>query len=331
MLGFGFRSPPTYENLRCCNQQSGLNLNSDSERQITRGALYAAFAYLLWGLFPVYFKAVAHVPALEVLAHRMLWSLLFVGLLLAVMRRWSWLAQVADARVLLRFFASAIAVSANWGIYIWAVAAGHIVDASLGYFINPLVNVLIGTLFFAERMRPAQWTAVALAALGVAWLTWQAGELPWIGLSLAALFAAYGWLRKTASLGAIEGLALETALLTPLALAYLIWLAFSGSSAFVSGSIGTEALLMLAGPVTALPLLFFAAGARRIPFSMLGMIQYIAPTLQLLIGVWLYHEPFAAEKAAGYVLIWIALAVFTVEAWLRMRAESIATITPGAA
>lgn len=306
-------------------------MSSPPRDQITRGALYAGFAYLLWGLFPVYFKAVAHVPALEVLAHRMLWSLVFVVVLLALMRRWSWLSQVADPRVLLRFFASAIAVSANWGIYIWAVASGHIVDASLGYFINPLMNVVIGTMFFAERMRPGQWTAVALAALGVVWLTWQAGQLPWIGLSLAVLFAAYGWLRKTASLGAIEGLALETALLSPLAMAYLVWLAASGASVFVSGSIGTQALLLLAGPVTALPLLFFAAGARRIPFSMLGMIQYIAPTLQLLIGVWLYREPFSTAKAAGYALIWIALAVFTVEGWLRMRAESGATPTPGPA
>ena len=306
-------------------------MNSNNLSPVTRGALYAAFAYFLWGLFPIYFKSVAHVPALEVLAHRTLWSLVFVLVLLAFMRRWSWLSSLADRRVLLRFFASATCVSVNWGIYIWAVAAGHIVDSSLGYFINPLVNVLIGTLFFAERMRPGQRAAVVLASLGVAWLTWQAGQLPWIGLSLAMLFAAYGWLRKTAPLGAIEGLALETALLSPIAAVYLIWLAAHGSNAFVSGSIGTEALLLLAGPVTALPLLFFAAGARRIPFSMLGMLQYIAPTLQLLIGVWLYREPFESVKAIGYGLIWVALAVFTVEGWLRMRAESDANATPGAA
>lgn len=304
---------------------------STNRSDITRGALYAALAYFLWGLFPIYFKAVAHVSALEVLAHRVVWSLVFVVALLAFMHRWSWLPQLADVRVLMRFFASATAVSINWGLYIWSVAAGHIVDASLGYFINPLVLVVIGTMFFSEKMRPAQWTAVALAALGVAWLTWQAGELPWIGLTLAFSFAAYGWLRKTASLGAIEGLALETALLSPLAAGYLIWLATSGTSVFVSGSIGTAALLLLAGPVTALPLLFFAAGARRIPFSMLGMFQYIAPSLQLVIGVWLYREPFSIEKAAGYALIWIALAVFTVDGWLRMRAESNAVPTPGPA
>ena len=289
---------------------------------VARGATYAAFAYLLWGLFPIYFKWVGHVAPLEVLAHRMLWSLVFVALLLAWLRRGAWLQHLTDVRLLLRFFVSAATVSINWGIYIWAVPAGHIVDASLGYFINPLVNVLIGTLFMAERMRPWQWLAVALAALGVAWLTWQAGTLPWIGLVLAFSFAAYGWLRKTAPLGAVEGLAVETALLTPLAVGYLLWLAAAGQSAFVSGSWGTELLLLAAGPVTALPLLLFAAGARRIPFSMLGMLQYIAPTLQLLIGVWLYHEPFPATKAVGYALIWIALAVFTLEGWWRYRTDA---------
>lgn len=278
-----------------------------------RGALYAALAYLLWGLFPIYFKAVAHVAALEVLAHRVVWSMLFVALLLAALRRWDWLPQAADPRVLLRFTASAIAVSANWGLYIWAVAADRVVDASLGYFINPLVNVLIGTLFFAERMRTAQWVAVLTAALGVAWLTWHAGALPWIGLVLAFSFGLYGVLRKTAPLGAVEGLALETALLTPLAGAYLLWLAAQGHNAFINEPIGTELLLLLAGPVTALPLLFFAAGARRISFTALGMLQYIAPSLQLLLGVWLYREPFDTGKAIGYVFIWIALAVFTLE------------------
>lgn len=289
---------------------------------LARGASYAAAAYLLWGLFPIYFKAVGHVAPLEVLAHRMLWSLVFVALILAWLRRAAWLQHLTDRRVLFRFFASATTVSVNWGVYIWAVPAGHIVDASLGYFINPLVNVLIGTLFMAERMRPWQWVAVALATLGVAWLTWQAGTLPWIGLTLAFSFAAYGWLRKTAPLGAAEGLAVETALLTPFALGYLVWLASTGHSAFVSASWHTELLLVAAGPITALPLLLFAAGARRIPFSMLGMLQYIAPTLQLLIGVWLYHEPFPAAKATGYALIWLALAVFTAEGVWRLRVDA---------
>jgi chloramphenicol-sensitive protein RarD len=207
-------------------------------------------------------------------------------------------------------------VAANWFVYIWAVNAGRVVDASLGYFINPLVNVLIGAAFLHERLRPAQWAAAGVAAAGVGWLTWQAGAVPWIGLVLALTFGLYGLLRKTAALGAIEGLTLETVLLTPLAAAYLLWLAHAGASGFVEGDTATRLLLAAAGPVTAVPLLLFAAGARRIPFSTLGLLQYLGPSLQLLIGVWLYHEPFAA-RAPGYVLIWIALAVFSVEGLLQ--------------
>lgn len=292
---------------------------------MNRGVLYALGAYLLWGVFPVYFKAVQGVPATEVLAHRVLWSLVFVALLLAVLRNWHWVLKLREARVLRTFAASALLVSVNWLIYIWAVQAGRVVDASLGYFINPLVNVLIAALFLHERLRPAQWSAVALAAAGVGWLTWQAGAPPWIGLALAASFATYGLLRKTAPLGALEGLAIETALLTPLALAWLLWLAGTGSSVFVAGftdmaSAWQSVLLLLAGPITAVPLLLFAAGARRIPFATLGLLQYVGPTLQLLLGVFLYKEPFEPAKFAGYAAIWIALAVFSLESlWTAWR------------
>lgn len=291
---------------------------------MNRGVLYALGAYLLWGVFPIYFKAVQAVAPTEVLAHRVLWSLMFVAALLGAMRNWHWIRALAQPRVLKTFVASALLVSMNWLIYIWAVQAGRVVDASLGYFINPLVNVVIGAAFLHERLRPGQWVAVALAALGVAWLTWQAGQPPWIGLSLAFSFATYGLLRKTAPLGALEGLAVETALLTPLALAWLGWLAVHGGSAFVNGlagqagaSPGSSVLLLLAGPITAVPLLLFAAGARRIQFATLGLLQYVGPTLQLLLGVWLYGEPFERSKAFGYALIWVALAVFTVDALWR--------------
>ncbi|MFZ5541232.1 MAG: EamA family transporter RarD [Pseudomonadota bacterium] len=285
------------------------------------GIAYAVFAYVLWGVFPVYFKALQHVPATEILAHRMVWSLAFVAAALALRRRWHWLAEVlARPALVVRFAATAALVSVNWGVYIWAVNAGHVVDASLGYFINPLVNVAIGALVLHERLRAAQWVAVALAAAGVAWLTWHAGAAPWIGLTLAFSFAAYGLLRKTAPLGAAEGLALETALLAPLALAYLAWLGADGHSAFGDGPAATRWLLAAAGPVTALPLLAFAAGARRIQFSMLGLLQYIAPTLQLVLGVWLYREPFEPGKAAGFAAIWIALAIYSIEGlWQTLR------------
>jgi chloramphenicol-sensitive protein RarD len=280
---------------------------------MNRGIAYAAAAYLLWGVFPIYFKALQHVAPLEILGHRIVWSLAVCAVLLLALRRLQWLADLRrQPRVLAWFVASSVLVAANWFVYIWAVNAGRVVDASLGYFINPLVNVLIGAAFLHERLRRAQWLAVAIAAAGVAWLTWQAGAVPWIGLVLALTFGLYGLLRKTAALGAIEGLSLETLLLTPVAAAYLLWLAHGGASGFVEADATTRLLLLAAGPVTAVPLLLFAAGARRIPFSTLGLLQYLGPSLQLLIGVWLYHEPFA-ERAPGYVLIWIALAIFSVE------------------
>ncbi len=284
------------------------------------GSLYAAAACVLWGVFPLYLKTLQGVPALEILAHRMAWSLLVCALLLAALRRWHWVKNLASRpRVLAAFVVSAMLVTANWGIYIWAVNADHLIDASLGYFINPLVNVSIGALLLHERLRRAQWTAVAIAACGVTWLTWDAGQLPWIGLTLALSWGAYGLMRKTAALGAIEGLTLETALLFPFALAYLGWLAAHGQCVFVSGSASTQWLLAAAGPVTAIPLLLFAAGARRITFVQLGILQYIAPTLQLLLGVWLYREPFAPTKALGYGLIWVALVIFTLEGLWQLR------------
>jgi chloramphenicol-sensitive protein RarD len=280
---------------------------------MNRGIAYASAAYLLWGVFPIYFKTLQEVAPLEILVHRIVWSLLFCAVLLLVLRRLQWLADLRrQPHVLLWFLASSLAVAVNWFVYIWAVNAGRVVDASLGYFINPLVNVLVGAALLHERLRAPQWFAVGIAAAGVAWLTWQASAVPWIGLVLALSFGLYGLLRKTAALGAVEGLTLETLLLTPIAAAYLGALMLSGQSGFVDGGTATRLLLLAAGPVTAVPLLLFAAGARRIPFSTLGLLQYLGPSLQLLIGVWLYDEPFAA-RAPGYVLIWIALAVFSVE------------------
>jgi chloramphenicol-sensitive protein RarD len=290
--------------------------------RMNRGVLYALGAYLLWGLFPIYFKLVAAVPALEILAHRVAWSLLLVLGLLGLRRDWSWVGALARQPQQLRWFiASAALVSVNWGLYIWAVNSQRVVDASLGYFINPLVNVAIGALLLHERLRPAQWVAVAIAGAGVAWLTATAGAPPWIGLVLAFSFAGYGLLRKQAPLGAMEGFALEVTLLFPLALAYLLWLAAHGAEHFTQAPWSLQALLALSGPITAVPLLLFAAGARRLPFSTLGLLQYVAPTLQLLLGVWLFKEPFAGAKVVGYALVWLALAVFTADslwsAWQR--------------
>jgi len=278
------------------------------------GMLYAATAYALWGVFPIYFKSLQAIPSLEVLLHRMLWSLVFVLIVLALRRQWAWLRKaVRQPRLLAGFTVSALLLSGNWFIYIWAVNSGRVVDASLGYFINPLVNVLLGSLILRERMRPVQWTAVGIAAMGVAWLTWQGGQLPWVALSLAATFGLYGLLRKTARLGPLEGLALETLLLSPLAFGALALLSFSGQTHFGSAPLATQLLLAAAGPITAVPLLLFAAGARRIPLSVLGLLQYIGPTIQLGLGVWLYNEPFTGARLVGFALIWGALAVYSLE------------------
>lgn len=278
------------------------------------GMLYAAAAYAAWGLFPVYFKALQSIAPTEILMHRMLWSLLFLAMVIAWRRQWAWLGDVVRRpKVLAGFAASAVLLSSNWFIYIWAVNNDRVVDASLGYFINPLFNVLLGFLILRERLRPVQWTAVALAAAGVAWLTWQGGQLPWVALTLAVTFGLYGLLRKTAALGALEGLALETLLLFPLALAYLDVLTLQGKNGFAGAPLSLQLLLAAAGPITAIPLLLFAAGARRIPLSVLGLLQYIGPTLQLLLGVWLYHEPFGGGRMFGFALIWGALAVYSLE------------------
>jgi chloramphenicol-sensitive protein RarD len=278
------------------------------------GVLYAALAYIAWGLFPIFFKQLSNVNAFEVVMHRMVWSLVFLIGVLAVLRRWAWLRDVArQPRVLAAFAASALLLSANWSVYVWAVQNAHLVDASLGYFILPLVNVAFGFAFLQERPRPVQWLAVVVAAAGVVWLTVQAGRLPWVALVLAISFGIYGLLRKVASLGALEGLTLETMLLAPFALGLLGWWTWHGQGALVQGSASTMGWLLLGGPLTAIPLLLFAAGARRIPLATLGILQYISPSLQMLLGVWLYGEAFDPARAIGFYLIWLALVIYTLD------------------
>jgi chloramphenicol-sensitive protein RarD len=287
------------------------------------GIFSAALAFLAWGLFPLYFHAINEVAPLQILAHRMLWSLLFLLIVLAVRGQWGWLDVVRKPRVLGSFIASAFLLSANWLIYIWSVNNGHVIEASLGYFINPLVNIMFGYLLLKERLRPVQWTAIAVAALGVAWLTWQAGTVPWIALMLAATFGGYGLLRKTAALGALEGLSFETMVLFPLAAGYVIWLTLHGENTFINtASNSTRWLLVAAGPITAIPLLLFASGARQIPLSVLGLLQYLSPTIQFLLGVWLFHEAFTAERLVGFALIWAALGLFAGESLLRNRGQT---------
>jgi chloramphenicol-sensitive protein RarD len=287
---------------------------------MNKGTLYAIGGYIFWGLLPLYWKALQHIPPLEILSHRIVWACVVTLLLLATRGQWRQLgAALRSRRTVLMFGLSALLLASNWFIYIWAVNAGQIVETSLGYFINPLVSVLLGVIFLHERLRPAQTAAVLVALGGVLYLTALYGALPWIALLLAGTFAIYGLLRKTASLDSLVGLTLETLLIMPLALIYLLTLEAGGSGAFGHTGLASSLLLAFSGLVTAVPLLLFAAGARKITLTTLGLLQYIAPSIQLSIGVLIYGEELSPQRLIGFALIWLALALYTGEGLLRTR------------
>lgn len=300
----------------CASHNQGLLVR----RPMNPGIFYAAAAFTCWGLFPLYFRQLAEVPAGEVLVHRVVWSFVLMAGLLSLRRQWAWLGPtLRQPKVLGAFAASAVLLSVNWMTYIWSVANGHVIEASLGYFINPLVNVVLGCLVLHERLRRVQWAAIGLALAGVVWLGVMAGRPPWIALVLAASFGLYGLLRKVASLGAVEGLALETLLLAPFAFGALAWWMAQGIGHFPSPSLATNAWLIGVGPITAVPLMLFAAGARQVSMTTLGLLQYIGPTLQLGLGVWIFGEPFDPARLLGFALIWAALLVYTVDGWRASR------------
>lgn len=293
--------------------------SNSSTSESGRGVVFTVAAFICWGLFPLYWKPLHDVPALQILCHRIVWSAVFVAAVLTVRNHWGWLpAAVREPRKLGIFGLSSLLLSLNWLIYIWAVNAGHVVEGSLGYFINPLFNVLLGRLFLSERLSGLQNTALLLAAGGVAWITYSAGALPWIALSLAATFGLYGLLRKKAPLASLEGLALETFLMTPLAAGALVWFEWQGQGAFGHGSAVQTSLLIGAGVVTAVPLLLFAAGARRLKLATVGVIQYIGPSIQLGLGVLLFGEAFDSGRAIGFGLIWAALLLYSIAGLLQM-------------
>ena len=278
------------------------------------GIVYSLFAYLIWGLFPLYFKQLSLVPALEVVMHRTVWSLLFVLVGLLVLKRWAWMRGVVrQPKVLGAFALSALLLSSNWLIYVWAVQNEHVQETSLGYFILPLVNVAMAYVLLKERPRRGQWIAVGVACTGVLWLTIQGGRLPWIALLLALTFGVYGLLRKVAALGPLEGLTLETMMLAPLALVYMGVGLWRGNSVLLQGDWNINLWLMVGGPLTAIPLLLFAAGARRIPLTTLGILQYAAPTVQFILSVVVFHEPIDSTRLWGFILIWAALVVYSLE------------------
>jgi chloramphenicol-sensitive protein RarD len=295
---------------------------------MNKGILYAAGAYIIWGLLPIYWKALDDVAAGQILAHRIVWSLLFVGGVLTVRHNWAWLrGAVARPRVLFTFAVSGSLLAINWFVYIWSVNAGFIVETSLGYFINPFVNVLLGFLVLKERLRPAQWLALSVALAGVLYLTFSYGAFPWIALTLAFSFGTYGFIRKTATLNSAEGLFLETAVLFLPAFGFLLLQDFRGAGAFAHNGPTSTLLLMGAGVVTSVPLLLFAAGARRITMTSLGLLQYIAPTLQFLIGVLIFHEEFGMTRLIGFGLIWLALVLYSAESvWQRRMSTHAATV-----
>ncbi len=290
---------------------------------MNKGILYAIAAYFTWGFFPIYFKALSNVPADQILAHRILWSFVILTIFLLLRREVRRLRGLATRRILLIYFAAGALLAVNWGTYVWAVNAGHVVEGSLGYFINPLVSVLLGVIFIREKLRPLQWLPVGLAALGVVYLTISLGQLPWISLVLAFTFGLYGLIKKLAPLNSLNGLTLETAAVALPALAYLIAQEGLGSGSFIHAGAGTTALLILAGPITILPLLFFASALRLIPLSTAGFLQYISPTMQFLIGVLIYDEPFDTRRLIGFSIIWLALIIFSADGYLAQRRERI--------
>ncbi len=268
-------------------------------------------AYTIWGLVPLYWKLLKHVPAIQVLGHRIVWSLAVLIVLVAALRRDRRTALASVSRRVVGLYAIAAGlIAANWFLYIYAVNAGFIVETSLGYYITPLVNVLFGVLFFHERMRPAQWVSIALAATGVVQLTFAYGALPWIAFGLAASFGSYGLAKKKAPLDPVEGLTLETAILAPVAIVYLMLLHRMGEGAFLRTGATSDALMIGGGLVTTVPLLLFAAAVRTVPLSVIGILQYIGPTLQFLLGVFVYHEPFSRTQLIGFSIVWAALVIY---------------------
>lgn len=292
---------------------------TDAGEHPLTGLLYALAAYGWWGFAAIYFKIVKAVAPLEILAHRIVWSLVMLAILITVMRRWRPIGQVIRSRkTLLWLTASTILIAGNWYTYIWAVTRNHMIDASLGYFINPLVSVFLGYLFYAERLRPWEKVSIALAGIAVTWLTISAGVFPWIAIVLALSFGLYGLVRKKAGVASIEALTIETAILLPVATIYLVWLQSRGTLAF-GDSTRLDAWLVAAGPITALPLLWFAGAVRRLRLATIGLLQYIAPTIQFILAVAIYHEPFGGQRMIAFVLIWIAVAIFSIDNVRRMR------------
>lgn len=296
---------------------------------MNRGVLFAIGAYVLWGLFPIFWKQLNHVPALETLIHRVAWSFLLVLVLLVLQKDKPWLQSIRqDKKIILIYTISALLLALNWLVFIWAVNNNRVVEASLGYFINPLVSVLMGVLFLGERLRKWQITAVLIAFIGVIYLTLRVGQLPWIALVLAFSFGTYGLMRKINPLPSLPALGLEMTILFPLAAGIIIFFEVQGSGNLIGTNPATTLFLIFTGVVTAVPLLLFGAGAKRIDLSTIGILQYIAPTLQFLIGLILYNEPFTSGQFIGFALIWFALLIYANDSYRHAGIRKTAVALP---
>ncbi|RLU79506.1 protein RarD [Streptomyces griseocarneus] len=290
-------------------------MDNPTENETRTGLLCSVAAYSIWGLFPLYWPLLEPSGAAEILAHRMVWSLATVLIALAVARRWGWIRPLLrQPKRLLMITVGAVLISVNWGVYIWAVNAGHVVETSMGYFINPLVSIALGVLVLRERLRTMQWTAVAVGAAAVVVMAVGYGKPPWIALSLAATFSTYALVKKKVGLGGLESMAAETAVQFLPALGFLVFLGARGDSTYASEGVGHALLLTGTGALTALPLICFGIGAVRLPLSVLGMVQYLAPIFQFALGLLVFHEAMPAERWAGFALIWLALALLTWDA-----------------
>lgn len=290
------------------------------QKESLSGVACAAAAFLIWGISPIYWKVLRNIPALEIIMHRVIWSFLFLIMLLVFQKQWhEFTAALKNRRTLLALIPTTLFLGFNWFIYIWAVNNGHILQASLGYYINPLVNVFLGMVFLRERMRPLQTIALVLAGSGVLYLTFHYGEFPWIALSLAFAFGFYGLIRKTAAVSSLAGLSVEMCLLSCPALAYIIYLDIQGTGALFSISIKIDLFLMGAALLTAIPLLLFTLGARRLRLSTVGFLQYIAPTCMFLLGAFYYHEPLHRAQISTFALIWVALCIYSADSVMFYR------------
>lgn len=303
-----------------------MTTDTGGDSRLRKGTLYGLGAYGLWGLFPAFWPLVGRAEALELLAHRVLWSFLVsVALWLILVPRGS-LRGMLQRHRLIMLAGAAVVISINWGVFIWAATHGHVVETALGYYINPILSILLGVVLLSERLAPAQWACLALAAVAVIVLTVDYGRPPWVSLVLASLFAVYGFLKKKINAGAVETLTIESAYLAPLALGYLIFLQATGGLTFGHLGWGHTLLLIASGPVTALPLLLFAAAATRVPLSTLGLLQYLAPTLQFILGVAYFGEQMSVGRWIGFALVWLALMLLTTHGLLRARRRSRAGI-----